>query len=117
MKKNSSTNSLAKNHRNLSESGRNGPFQPPRNNVTAIEQMVMMLAYSPRKNSPNFMLEYSVWNPATSSDSASPRSNGVRFVSANAVIMNIKKATGWNAMNQTRSCAFTMSTIDSDPAR
>ena len=41
-----------------------------------------MLAYSPIKNIANFMLEYSVWNPATSSVSASGRSKGARFVSA-----------------------------------
>src|SRR5947208_12345363 len=100
---------------NLSESGRNGPFQPPRNSVTAIEQIVMMFEYSPRKNSPKRMLEYSVWKPATSSDSASGRSNGVRFVSASAVIMNSRNATGWTATNQRCSCALTMSTIDSEP--
>src|SRR5690349_10397515 len=116
MKKNSSTASLAKNQRNLSESGNHGPFQPPRNNATAIEQSVMMLAYSPRKNSPNFMLEYAVWNPATSSDSASGRSNGVRLVSASAVTMKIRNASGWNSTNQPCSCARTISTIDSEPA-
>src|SRR5258705_13500978 len=94
MKQNTSTPSLAKNQMNLSESGSHGPFQPPRNSVTAIEQMVMMFEYSPRKNRPNFMLEYSVWKPATSSDSASGRSNGVRFVSASAVIMKMTNPTG-----------------------
>src|SRR6266545_7194423 len=100
MKKNSSTQSLAKNHRNLSESGSHGPFQPPRKSVTAIEQMVMTFANSPRKKSPNFMLEYSVWNPATSSASASGRSKGARLVSANAVIMKIAKASGCANTNQ-----------------
>ena len=32
---------------------------------------------------PNFIAEYSVWNPPTSSCSDSGRSNGSRFVSAN----------------------------------
>src|SRR5262245_65550265 len=91
MKKNSRAPSLAKNHRNLSESGSHGPFQPPRNNVTAMHEIEITLANSPRKNSPNFMLEYSVWNPATSSASASGRSNGARLVSASAVIMKIRK--------------------------
>ena len=40
-----------------------------------------MLTYSARKNSANFSDEYSVWNPPTSSDSASARSNGARLVS------------------------------------
>src|SRR2546425_3397083 len=123
MKKNTSTPSFAKNQMNLSESGSQGPFHPPRNSVTAIEQIVMMFEYSPRKNSPNFMLEYSVWNPATSSDSASGRSNGVRFVSASAVIMNSRNATGCVNTNQPGSgspstwigsdCASTILFIDS----
>jgi hypothetical protein len=41
-----------------------------------------MLMYSARKKNANFIPEYSVWNPATSSFSASGRSNGARFVSA-----------------------------------
>src|SRR5262245_9995388 len=116
MKKNSRAPSLRKNHTNLSESGRNGPFQPPRNSVTAMEQITIMFMYSPRKNSPHFMLEYSVWNPATSSASASGRSKGARLVSASAVIMKITNATGWNTTNQIRLCASTIWTSDNDPA-
>src|SRR5437867_8732979 len=100
MKTNTSAPTLAKNHKNLSASGSHGPFQPPRKSVTAIAQIVMTLANSPRKKSPNFMLEYSVWNPATSSASASGRSNGARLVSANAVIMKMTNATGWVKTNQ-----------------
>src|SRR5262245_59462279 len=66
-----------------------GPCQPPKNSVTAMELMTIMFMYSPRKNSAHFMDEYSVWNPATSSPSASGRSNGARFVSANAVTRKI----------------------------
>jgi hypothetical protein len=44
---------------------------------------VTMLAYSAMKNAAKFMLLYSVWKPATSSFSASGRSNGTRLVSAN----------------------------------
>ena len=40
-----------------------------------------MLMYSARKNIANLNDEYSVWNPPTSSDSASARSNGARLVS------------------------------------
>jgi hypothetical protein len=43
-----------------------------------------MFAYSAIKNIENFIAEYSVWYPVTSSDSASGRSNGRRFVSAKA---------------------------------
>ena len=48
--------------------------------VASIET-VTMLMYSARKNSANFSEEYSVWNPPTSSPSASGRSNGARLVS------------------------------------
>ena len=41
-----------------------------------------MLAYSARKKNANRIPEYSVWKPATSSCSASGRSNGARLVSA-----------------------------------
>ena len=37
--------------------------QPPRNSSVAIEQTVIMLAYSAMKNAANFMLLYSVWKP------------------------------------------------------
>jgi hypothetical protein len=37
------------------------------------------------------MALYSVWKPATSSDSASGRSNGSRFVSANEAIKKTTK--------------------------
>src|SRR5262249_691267 len=124
--KNSKAPSLRKNHTNLSESGRNGPFQPPRNSVTAMEQITIMFMYSPRKNSPHFMLEYSVWNPATSSASASGRSKGARLVSANAVIMKVTNARGCANTNQRGigtgprcqkpDWAATICTIESEPA-
>ena len=63
-----------------SDSG-NGARQPPRNSVVASAETVTMLMYSARKNSANFIEEYSVWKPPTSSDSASGRSNGARLVS------------------------------------
>ena len=45
-----------------------------------------MFAYSAMKNMANLKLEYSVWNPATSSVSASGKSKGMRFVSAMAAV-------------------------------
>src|SRR5580698_5590839 len=71
-------------------SGHNG-CQPPRNKRVAMEQTVSMLAYSAMKNAAKVMLLYSTWKPATSSFSASGRSNGMRLVSANAAIMKIMK--------------------------
>src|SRR5256714_5155958 len=61
-----------------------GARQPPRNSVVHRPETVTMLTYSARKNSANFSDEYSVWNPPTSSDSASGRSNGARLVSPTA---------------------------------
>ena len=55
---------------------------------------VMMCRYSPRKNMPNFIAEYSVWNPPTSSCSDSGRSNGNRFVSANPLMRNSRNPSG-----------------------
>ena len=59
-----------------------GPCHPPKNNSVAKQATVIMLAYSAMKNMANFIALYSVWYPATSSVSASGRSNGMRFVSA-----------------------------------
>ena len=64
---------------------------PPRNSVVAMAETVTMLTYSARKNSANFSDEYSVWNPPTSSDSASGRSNGARLVSPTIAITNTTK--------------------------
>ncbi len=64
---------------------------PPRNSVVAIAQTTTMFTYSARKNSANFIELYSVWNPPTSSDSASGRSNGARLVSPTIEITKIRK--------------------------
>ena len=63
-----------------------GPDGPPRNSVTAIADIVMTFMNSARKKIANRMPVYSVWNPPTSSCSASTRSNGGWFVSAVAAI-------------------------------
>ena len=44
--------------------------------------IMMMLAYSAKKNIANGPAAYSTLNPETSSDSPSVRSNGARLVSA-----------------------------------
>ncbi len=55
------------------------------------------------------MPEYSVWNPATSSVSASARSNGGRFVSAIPQIRYTTNAGNIGTTFHTRSCAATIS--------
>src|ERR1700754_972700 len=56
-------------------------WNPPRNNVVANADTVNMLTYSASMNIANLIDEYSVWNPPTSSPSASGRSKGARLVS------------------------------------
>ena len=61
-----------------------GGSQPPRNRITAIAHIVVIATYSPSMNKRYGVEPYSVMKPATSSDSASTRSNGGRLVSASA---------------------------------
>ena len=82
----------------------------------ATAERVTMLTYSARKNRANFSDEYSVWKPPTSSDSASGRSNGARFVSPTIDTAKITKLTGSSQMYQPVDCAATMSAVDSEPA-
>src|SRR5918998_5257864 len=69
-----------------------GPCHPPKNNVVAIAEMATTWMYSPRKNIAKRIPEYSVWNPAINSVSASGRSKGARFVSAIPATRKIMKA-------------------------
>ena len=55
-----------------------------------------MLPYSARKKKLQRRPLYSVWNPATSSLSASAKSNGARLQLAVAVMKNRKNATKLN---------------------
>src|SRR5215468_6917856 len=71
-----------------------GRSQPPQKSVTAIAATVNMFAYSARKNRENLKPLYSVWKPATSSDSASGKSKGARLVSATPHIKKRRNPTG-----------------------
>src|SRR5689334_19777546 len=93
-----------------------GHMPPPRNSVVAMAETVTMFTYSARKNSANFSDEYSVWNPPTSSDSASGRSNGARLVSPVIAMTKTAKLGMSSQPNQPDACAPTMSAVDSDPA-
>src|SRR5207302_2925602 len=99
----------------------NGGSQPPRNRIVAMAHMVAMAMYSPRKNKRNGVEEYSTAKPATSSDSASTRSNGGRLVSASAETKkttNIGNSGSQNqfSMPQSPSCARTIAVRLSEPA-
>src|SRR5580658_5551039 len=65
--------------------------QPPKKSSVATQHTVTMLEYSAMKKPAKLMLLYSTWKPATSSFSASGRSNGMRLVSAKAAIMKMMK--------------------------
>src|SRR6266540_6617711 len=65
-----------------------GGSQPPRNMIVANAHIVVIATYSPSMNSKYGVEEYSTMKPATSSDSASTRSNGGRLVSARAETKN-----------------------------
>src|SRR5438876_10647198 len=100
----------------------NGGNQPPRNRIVPIAHMVPIATYSPRKNSRNGVEEYSTAKPATSSDSASTRSNGGRLVSASAEtkkITNIGSSGSQYQPNSPKrpSCASTIAERLSEPAQ
>ena len=59
-----------------------GASQPPKKRLIRIPLMMKSATYSAKKKKPKRMPEYSVNGPATSSESASTMSNGVRLISA-----------------------------------
>src|SRR6476659_2598229 len=65
-----------------------GGSQPPQNRMALSAHISRTLAYSPSQKRAKLIDEYSVWCPATSSLSASTRSNGVRKVSAIELMKN-----------------------------
>ena len=77
-----------------------GAFQPPKNSVTNRAETTKTLTYSAKKKNPKRIPEYSVAKPATISESASVRSNGVRFASAVAAMKKISAARGCRKTNQ-----------------
>ena len=62
--------------------------QPPTNKITVIAHIKIMLLYSAKKKRANPIAEYSTLYPETNSASASGKSKGCRFVSANVEIKN-----------------------------
>ena len=88
MIKKHTNNALSSNQK--TESGKRviGESQPPKKQIAIIIDSHSMLLYSAKKNKANVIAEYSTLNPATNSASASGRSKGARFVSANNDIKN-----------------------------
>src|ERR1019366_5202435 len=98
-----------------------GGSQPPRNRIVAIAHIVQIATYSPSMNNRYGVEPYSTMKPATSSDSASTRSNGGRLVSASAEtkkMMNIGNSGSQYQLNSPYgpSCAWTMVVRLSEPA-
>src|SRR5687767_5506933 len=107
-----------------------GGSQPPRNRIVVSAHISTIATYSPRKNSRNGVDEYSIMWPATSSDSASTRSKGGRFVSASAEMKNTMNIGNSASQCQSRKvlgrprrvpmpspCDITMSVRFSDPTQ
>src|SRR6266849_5258159 len=97
-----------------------GESHPPMNRIVHMAHMVMIATYSPSMNKRYGVEPYSTMKPATSSDSASTRSNGGRFVSASAEtkkITNIGNSGSQNQLNRPKrpSWASTMSDRLSEP--
>src|SRR5947207_2329364 len=73
-----------------------GTCQPPRKSVVMIAPIRYRFPHSAMKKRMLRMPLYSVAKPATSSDSASGKSNGVRLPSASAEMKNTGKAKNVN---------------------
>ena len=63
-----------------------GVFHAPKNSTTLIIDTKNIIEYSEKNTNAKRIPVYSVWKPATSSDSASGMSNGARLLSANEAI-------------------------------
>src|SRR6185437_4011785 len=77
-----------------------GDAQPPRKRIVVIAHIRMIDTYSPSMNIMYGVEPYSTMNPATSSDSASTRSKGGRFVSARAEMKNTMNIGNSGSQNQ-----------------
>src|SRR4030065_1177568 len=113
MKQNSTKATLSANHTGpgpqLNGAMSNGGSQPPRNRMVGEALIRIMLPYSPRKKRAKVIAEYSEKYPATSSASASGRSNGVRLVSASAEMKKITNIGSSGTASLTLYCVRAMS--------
>jgi hypothetical protein len=70
----------------LESISKNNKLPPPKKKMLIKVHIIIMFMFSPKKNCAKVIAEYSTKYPATSSASASGKSKGGRFVSANAEI-------------------------------
>src|SRR5205814_10663719 len=99
-----------------------GGIEPPRNMIVANAHVGVIATYSPGMTSRDGVEPYSTMKPATSSDSASTRSNGGRLVSASAEMKNTTNIGNSGSQYQPRKpqrvfCASTMSVMRSEPTQ
>src|SRR6059058_3023054 len=80
-----------------------GGSQPPMNRIVVIAHMVAIATYSPSMNIMYGVEPYSTMKPATSSDSASAKSKGGRFVSARAEMKKITNIRNSGSQYQFRN--------------
>ena len=92
-----------------------GINQPPQNNNASKFDINKIFVYSPKKKYANGNPECSVLYPETSSDSASGRSKGDLFVSANPHSRKIRNAGNSGIINQHAFWAFTTSDKFNEP--
>lgn len=83
-----------KNHNMLS------PYQPPPKKITVWTAAITRCKYSAKKIINNIDPEYSTWYPATTSDSVSAWSNGVRFDSNKKIIIKLEATGLYKIINQ-----------------
>ena len=100
-----------------SQTNPNGAVPPPKNKAVARPHINDMFALSPRKNRAKPMAEYSTKYPATNSASASGKSKGCLFVSANAEAKNIINKGNKGTQNQTLCWAITISLRFREPTQ
>src|SRR6056300_2067847 len=87
-----------------------GDNQPPKNISAVKADIKIILAYSAKKKAANAIPEYSIWKPATISDSPSATSNGARLVSATPEMKYTIISGNSGSQNQCRmlpDCAWT----------
>src|SRR5690606_21610505 len=75
-----------------------GEFQLPKNKTVPSMLTSNIIAYSPSMITAHRNPLYSVWKPATSSDSASGRSKGARLHSASVAIKKITQTGSSNGI-------------------
>src|SRR5579862_5795261 len=120
MKNSFSANQITPNTGQLKGGKSIGDSQPPRNRMVAIAHIVVMATYSPSMNRRYGVEPYSTMKPATSSDSASTRSNGGRLVSASAEMKKTTSIGNSGSQYQPRNpqalfCASTIAVRLSEP--